>query len=268
MIDLRVFANRAFSAATASVGLTIFALMGSLFVLTQYLQLVHGYSPLAAGVRALPFAAALGVMAPLSTVLTERLGAKRVVPGGLALMGLGLLDLSRVGVDSPYSGIALAVAVMGAGMGLVMAPASTTIMATVPSHQAGVGSAVNDTVREVGGALGVAVVGSLSAALYRHQLSGVLTAHHAPVGVIRLADGSIAAADAVGAHVGGPSGAALVAAAHTAFTSAMATGMQVAAAVALAGAVACYVTLPRRRVETVVADPGTDPILALAGRPA
>jgi EmrB/QacA subfamily drug resistance transporter len=267
MLDLSVFTNRAFSAATTSVGLTFFALFGSLFVLTQYLQLVHGYSPLAAGVRALPFALAMGVVSPLSTVLTDRLGPKRVVPAGLVLMALGLLDLSRASVHSPYLGLGLAVAVMGAGMGLVMAPASTTIMATVPAHQAGVGSAVNDTIREVGGALGVAVVGSLTAALYRRQLSGVLATHHAPVGLVHLADGSIAAADAVGAHVGGGSGAALVVAAHSAYTSAMATGLQVAAAVALAGAVACYLTLPRRRGDAPVPalDAGPDRALAVTG---
>ena len=87
-------------------------------------------------------------------------------------MGLGLLDLSTVQVGTGYPAMALAVAVMGAGMGLVMAPASSTIMTTVPAHQAGAGSAVNDTIREVGGALGVAIVGSLTAAIYRSRLTG------------------------------------------------------------------------------------------------
>ena len=137
LVDLRIFASRAFSTAAASVTVIFFALFGSLFVLTQYLQLVHGYSPLSAGLRALPFALAIGAMSPLSPILASRFGTRLIIPAGMALMGLGLLDLSTAGVHTAYPPIALAVAIMGAGMGLVMAPASTTIMTTVPAHQAG-----------------------------------------------------------------------------------------------------------------------------------
>ncbi len=237
LIDLRVFAVRAFSAAAASVTVIFFALFGSLFVLTQYLQLVHGYSPLSAGVRALPFAIAMAAVSPVSTVLAGRLGSRVVIPAGMALMGAGLLDLSTVGVHTSYPPLAIAVAIMGAGMGLVMAPASTTIMTTVPAHQAGAGSAVNDTIREVGGALGIAVVGSLAENVYRTKLGTALATAHLPQPVSHLATSSVAAADAVGRHVGGTSGAQLTAAAHTAFTTAMATGMRVSAVVALAAAI-------------------------------
>ena len=185
---------------------TFFALFGSLFVFTQYLQLVHGYSPLSAGLRALPFAFATGVASPLSPVLAKRFGNRSIVATGLALMGLGLLDLSTVQVGTGYPAMALAVAIMGAGMGLVMAPASSTIMTTVPAHQAGAGSAVNDTIREVGGALGVAIVGSLTADVYRSHLTGKLVAQHAPGVVVHIASGSIAAADAVGRRLGGLAG--------------------------------------------------------------
>ena len=176
LIDLRIFSTRALAAASGSVTVTFFALFGSLFVFTQYLQLVHGYSPLSAGVRALPFALATGAASPLSPVLAKRFGNRAIVATGLGLMGLGLLDLSTVQVSTGYPAMALAVAVMGAGMGLVMAPASSTIMTTVPAHQAGAGSAVNDTIREVGGALGVAIVGSLTADLYRSHLTAKLFA--------------------------------------------------------------------------------------------
>ncbi len=180
LIDLRIFSSRAFTAASGLVTVTFFALFGSLFVFTQYLQLVHGYSPLSAGVRALPFAFAMGAVSPLSPLLGQALRQQ----GG---------DLERArahgprparSVDRPcrhrYPALALAVAVMGLGMGLVMAPASSTIMTTVPAHQASAGSAVNDTVREVGGSLGVAIVGSLAAAVYRDRLGAKLIAHHAP----------------------------------------------------------------------------------------
>ena len=246
LIDLRIFASRAFSAAAASVTVIFFALFGSLFVLTQYLQLVHGYSPLSAGVRALPFALAMGALSPLSPILARRLGTRTVIPAGMALMGLGLLDLSTAGVHTAYPPIALAVAIMGAGMGLVMAPASTTIMTTVPGHQAGAGSAINDTIREVGGALGIAIIGSLSAAVYRSHLGTSLAGQHVHGLIAHVATGSVAAADITGRHVGGVAGREIIGAAHSAFVSAMAMGIRVAAGVAIVSAVAAYFALPRR----------------------
>src|ERR1700733_6969886 len=255
LIDLRVFAVRAFSAAAASVTVIFFALFGSLFVLTQYLQLVHGYSPLSAGVRALPFAIAMAAVSPVSTVLAGRLGSRVVIPAGIAAMGAGLLDLSTAGVHTSYPPLAIAVAIMGAGMGLVMAPASTTIMTTVPAHQAGAGSAVNDTIREVGGALGIAVGGSLAETVSRTKLGPALATAPLPQPVSHLASSSVAAADAVGRHVGGTSGAQLTAAAHTAFTTAMATGMRVSAVVALPAAIGVAFALPARRRPEPVALP-------------
>jgi EmrB/QacA subfamily drug resistance transporter len=246
LIDLRIFTSRAFTTAAASVTVIFFALFGSLFLLTQYLQLVHGYSPLSAGVRALPFAAAMGAMSPLSPVLAGRLGSRVVIPAGLALMGLGLLDLSTAGVHTGYPALAVAVAIMGGGMGLVMAPASSVIMTTVPARQAGAGSAINDTIREVGGALGVAIVGSLAAASYRSRLEGVLVTQHVPGGVARAATDSVAAADMIGRQVGGAPGGELIGAAHNAFVGAMGLGIRVAAVVALVSAVAAIFALPRR----------------------
>src|SRR3984893_16834723 len=251
LVDLRIFASRAFSAAAASVTVVFFALFGSLFVLTQYLQLVHGYSPLSAGLRALPFALAMAAMSPLSPILATRFGTRLVIPAGMALMGLGLLDLSTAGVHTSYPPIALAVAIMGAGMGMVMAAASTIIMTTVPAHQAGAGSAINDTIREVGGALGIAIVGSLAAAVYRSRLTPVLPAPHAPRLVVHTATSSVAAANVVGQRVGGASGSELVSAAHIAFVNAMAIGVRVAAAAALVSAVAAVFALPRQRKPAV-----------------
>jgi EmrB/QacA subfamily drug resistance transporter len=247
LIDLRVFRNRAFSAAAGSVTVVFFALFGSLFVLTQYLQLVLGYSPLSAGVRALPFAIATAALSPVSPLLAKRFGTRVVIPAGMVLMGIGLLDFATAGVHTSYPPLAIAVAIMGAGMGLVMAPASNTIMTTVPAHQAGAGSAINDTIREVGGALGVAIVGSLSAAVYRSHLTSLLAGAHVPAAVTHVATGSVAAANAVGAQVGGAGGHQLVAAAHSAFVTSMADGMRVAAAVAIVAAIASFFALATRR---------------------
>src|SRR5258708_624218 len=223
LVDLRIFASRAFSTAAASVTVIFFALFGSLFVLTQYLQLVHGYSPLSAGLRALPFALAVGAVSPLSPILASRFGTRLIIPAGMALMGLGLLDLSTAGVHTAYPPLALAVAIMGAG------------------------SATNDTIREVGGAPGIAIVGSLAAAVYRSRLTHVLTARHAPGPVAHLATSSVAAADSIGRHIGGLQGSELVGAAHSAFVNAMAMGVRVAAGVALISAVAAIFPRPRRR---------------------
>ncbi len=247
LIDLRIFTSRPFSTAAASVTVIFFALFGSLFLLTQYLQLVHGYSPLSAGLRALPFALAMGAVSPLSPILSKRLGARVIVPAGMALMGLGLLDLSTVKAHTAYPALAIAVAIMGAGMGLVMAPASTTIMTTVPAHQAGAGSAISATIREVGGALGIAIVGSLSAAVYRSRLASMLATAHVPSPVAHLATSSVAAGDIIGRQVGGLQGSELVGAAHSAFVDAMAMGMRVAAGVALVSAIGAVAALPRRR---------------------
>ncbi len=265
LIDLRVFTSRAFTAATASVTVIFFSLFGSLFVFTQYLQLVHGYSPLSAGVRALPFALATGAASPLSPVLAKRWGNRTVISSGLALMGVGLLYLSTAQVATGYPALALAVAIMGAGMGLVMAPASSTIMTAVPASQASAGSAVNSTVREVGGTLGVAVVGSLAAAVYRNRLSAKLVAHHAPAAVVHAASGSIAAADGLARALGGVRGGEILRAAQSSYTTAMALGMRVAGAVSVASALAALVVIPpRRRVQVAGAAPAESK-LAVAG---
>jgi EmrB/QacA subfamily drug resistance transporter len=244
IIDLRIFTSRAFTAASGAVTVTFFALFGSLFVFTQYLQLVHGYSPLSAGVRALPFAFATGAISPLSPLLARRLGNRTVISAGLGLMGLGLLDLSTAQVTTGYPALALAVAIMGLGMGLVMAPASSTIMATVPAHQASAGSAVNDTIREVGGSLGVAIVGSLTAAVYRDRLTTKLATYHAPTLVVHAATSSLAAADVVGRNIGGAGGSAVVKAAQETYTTAMALGMRVASGVTLVAALGAIAVIP------------------------
>jgi EmrB/QacA subfamily drug resistance transporter len=251
LIDVRVFRYRAFSAASSAIGLTFLALFGSLFALTQYLQLVHGYSPLSAGVRALPFAAAVMATAPLSSMLVARLGIRVIVPAGLIAMGGGLLLLTQVTPATSYSFLALGVAIMGAGMGLVMAPAGESITSVLPAEQYGAGSAVNDTVQELGGSLGIAVIGSVVASSFRHSLatSGL------PAVVVKAAEPSIAQADAVAAHAGrfAPN---VLEVAHQSFTTAMTTGFTVAGTIAVGAAVLVAIALPRRvtRAHTVAAE--------------
>lgn len=166
MLDMRLFRNRRFSAANGAITLVFFALFGSMFLMTQYWQLVHGYSPLEAGVRMLPHAATMMVVAPLSARIVERLGTKRVVTTGLSVLTLGLALMSFIKVESSYLHVILIFMVIAAGMGLTMAPATESVMGSLPRDKAGVGSAVNDTTRQVGGALGVAIIGSVVTSIY------------------------------------------------------------------------------------------------------
>ncbi len=137
LLDVRVFKHRAFSAATVAIGITLFALFGSLFALTQYLQLVHGYSPLAAGIRALPFAAGVMALAPVSSILVRALSARVVIPAGLSAMAAGLFVLTRIDTTSGYGLVAVGIAIMGVGMGLVLAPpASRSCRSCRPSRPA------------------------------------------------------------------------------------------------------------------------------------
>ena len=186
MLDLRYFKNPRFSAATTAITFVFFVMFGTYFLMTQYLQSVHGYDPLGAGIRVLPFAIAYMVSATRSARLVERFGQRRVVSFGLVVVAAGLAMMSRSGVTTSYTYFAIAIAVTALGMGLVTAPSTGAIMQSLPLDKAGVGSAVNDTTRELGGALGVAVFGSLVASTFHSQLisrvSGVTGAASRSIG--------------------------------------------------------------------------------------
>ena len=226
MLDLGYFRNPRFTAATTAISLVFFAMFGSYFLFTQYLQLVHGYDALSAGVRILPWALAYLVSATQSAKLVERFGQRWVVASGLTIAGVGIALLALTsGVTASYWWFALAVVVQALGMGITTAPSTGAIMRSLPLHKAGVGSAVNDTTRELGGALGVAVLGSLVASLFRSSMDGA-------VGELpERASGSLADALQVAAATGGESGRALALTARTAFVDAFTSSLWVAAVV-------------------------------------
>ena len=176
LLDLRLFANPRFTAASATITVLFFALFGFLFLSTQYLQFVLGYSPAAAGLRVLPYAGAMIVFAPLSAKLVLHFGTKRVVTTGMLLFSAGLAVAATLTVGTGYGPLAVALLLMGAGMGLAGAPATESIMGSLPPERANIGSAVNDTTRELGGALGVAIVGSIMSSLYSAQLGDAVPA--------------------------------------------------------------------------------------------
>ena len=161
LLDVRLFRDARFSAASGTVMVLFFALFGFLFLATQYLQFVLGYSPSAAGVRVLPYAGAMIVSALLSAPLVGRCGSRGVVTAGMLLFAAGLAVAATLGTSTGYGRLAVALLLMGVGMGLAGAPATESIMSSLPPARANIGSAVNDTTRELGGALGVAIVGSI-----------------------------------------------------------------------------------------------------------
>jgi EmrB/QacA subfamily drug resistance transporter len=244
MMDVRLFENGRFTAASIGTALVFFSLFGALFFLTQYLQFVLGYGTLEVGVRLIPVAGALIVGAPLSARLVERIGTKAVVTGGLTLVSGGLLLLATASLASGYSLVVSSLVVLGLGMGMTMAPATEAIMGALPRARAGAGSAVSTTVRQVGGVLGVAVLGSLLSSAYGTRMTDTL--HGLPSTVVSAASDSVGAAVGIAARIGGAPGRALVDTAHSAFIHGMDVTLVVAAAVALIGALVALLFLPAR----------------------
>jgi EmrB/QacA subfamily drug resistance transporter len=246
LLDVRLFKNPRFTAASTTVMVLFFALFGFLFLATQYLQFVLGYSPSAAGVRVLPYAGAMIVFAPLSSWLVGLAGTKRVATTGMLLFATGLAIAATITTGTGYARLAVALLLMGAGMGLAGAPATESIMGSLPPERANIGSAVNDTTRELGGALGVAIVGSIMSSLYASRLSDAL-----PAGVPAPVAGAARASLGAGVQVGGRLGAEIAQASREAFVHAMSRASIVAALVAALGAFIAWRYLPARAVVTL-----------------
>ncbi|HEV7686989.1 MAG TPA: MFS transporter [Acidimicrobiia bacterium] len=183
MLDVRIFANPRFSAASGAITLTFFALFGSTFLLTQYFQFVLGYSPLKAGMLTAPVAVGIMACAPLAPRLVDRFGTKRVVTGGLLIVASALAAYASDTLMSSAVLGGLVRIVFGAGMGFTTAPATESIMGALPPGKAGVGSAVNDTTRQTGGALGVAVIGSIFASRYHRVVDATAAVKMLPASV-------------------------------------------------------------------------------------
>jgi EmrB/QacA subfamily drug resistance transporter len=251
-LDVSLFRNPAFSAAAAALGLNFFALLGATFYLVFYLQGVRGYSPLQSGAALIPVAVGMGLMAPRSSGLAERFGAKAVCASGFVLIALSFLGIQLLGLSTPAWLLLVVLSVQGLGMGAVMAPATESIMSVVPREKAGAGAAVNNSVRQVGGALGVAILGSVLAASYSAHLGSAV--HALPASAREGASQSIVATLQVVEQVqaGGDEDAARAAAsvvgpAQEAFVSAMHTTAVFTAAAAVVAAVVVLVWLPGRR---------------------
>ncbi len=247
MLDLSLFGNPRFTAASASVAISFFALSGFIFLVTQYFQFLKGYGPLSTGVRLLPVASSVAVSSILGAKLAVRIGTKLVVAAGLFSMAAFYLWVATATVGTSYVTIAAQMVVLGTGMGLTSAPATEAIMGVVPKAKAGVGSAVNDATRLLGGTLGVAVIGSVYASLYASRLTSGLPAR-LPATIARTAHASVGAALNVAGrltHAGHPALAATIHnAASSAFFHGFHTADYVSAGVVAAGALMALAWLP------------------------
>ena len=246
MFRMEFFRNARFSAASVSVTLVFFSLFGAMFLLTQYLQSVLGFTALQAGIRIAPVAVMLGIGAPVSSAIVRRIGTKWVVGSGLGLVAVGLGLLTHLSIASGYAPVFVAILVLGTGMGFTMAPATESIMGSLPREEAGVGSAMNGTTIQVGGALGVAVLGSLLDQRYRTLVDLHVAQAHLPAAIAREASASLGAALAIAAHVGGSAGAAFARVAKESFVTGVNFADVVGMAVAVAGIVVAAVFLPAR----------------------
>jgi predicted MFS family arabinose efflux permease len=260
MLPLDLFRDRRFSVASGVITLTFFSMFGFFFLSTLYLQNVLGYSPLEAGLAGLPMAGAMIVVAPRSAALTERYGGATVMTGGFAVMAASLGMFTQVTTGTPYLVTAVGFVMLGAGLAATAAPASGMLMSAVPLDKAGVGSAVNDTTRQVGGALGVALLGSLLASVYRQDVRSGLAGSGAPDELVERASSTVQAGVAAGRGVGGELGDHIVTVAHSSFLSGYHLALLVAAGITLVGAAGVFRWLPAR-----AAEPEPEPVDAPVG---
>ncbi|MGP3962660.1 MFS transporter [Nonomuraea sp. 3N208] len=234
VFDVRNFSNVKFSSAIAMMGIVFFAMMGGMFFLTFYLQAVMGFTPLQAGALMIPFAAAQLIFAPLSQRVNERFGAKLSATVSMIVVTGALASYALMDQNTPILLIEIIFFVQGAAMANIMPPATTAIMESLPREKAGVGSAMSNTVRQVAGALGVAVLGSVLSSSYRGEMAPALAA--LPADVRHSAGESIMATLGVAEGMG-ERGQALIQPAFTAFVDGMHVTALVSAAIALLGVV-------------------------------
>jgi EmrB/QacA subfamily drug resistance transporter len=261
MLDIGLFRNPRFSAASAAVTITFFSLMGFIFIITLYFQFLKGYGPLSTGVRLLPVATLVGISSVVGTRLAVRSGTKLVVAGGLLSLATGLAWAATNSATTDYTTIAGAMVFIGAGIGLTGAPATESIMGAVPEAKAGIGSAINDATRITGGTLGVAIIGSIYASLYANRLTSSLPAA-LPADAAADAQRSVGTAFGAAAQLEASGQPRLATGLHDAASVAFFHGFQtsvlVAAAIAVAGALMALVLIPAHPPSTSAATTAHD----------
>ena len=258
MLKLEFFSDRCFSVAAAGECLGVFGLMGALFLQTQFLQFDLGYSPLQAGLRILPIAAVLGVSASVSPIIARVIGTRFTTAAGLAAIASGLWQMSAAStIAATYGSVVPGMLLIGLGAGLLLPTATNSVVGSVPQGDSGIGSATNGVAIQVGGALGVAVVGSVMLTRYQNRMAAALAGRHVPIAATHTILGSLGGALAVAGAAGGATGTLLERTARAAFMSGLEVSMFVGGAVALGGAFIVLTRLPSR-TSRQPPDPGAD----------
>ena len=258
MLEVRLFANPTFSVSSVGIMLVFLTMFGFFFVVSQLFQLVLGYGPFEAGLRMLPIMPMLMLFTPLSAVAVSRVGVRRVVIPGMLTTALGILMLSRLHADSGYLAVLAGMAVMALGMAFTMTPMTTMIMSSVPPEHAGMGSAMNDTTRELGTTLGVAVLGSILSSGYASHI--IDTANALPDDARHATESSLAGARVVSEQIGGSAGAALFDAAKDAWVHGLQLSLTVGAGIILAAALLTWKLLPAQPITASSSDDTTDDV--------
>jgi EmrB/QacA subfamily drug resistance transporter len=255
MLDLSLFRDRRFTAGAGAIALTFFAMFAVIFGLTQYLQFVLGKTALEAGTLMVTLALGIPVGARISLVAVEHLGTRRVVAGALVAVAAILLTVTQWTPTTDVWVVSLTLFVLAMAMANVMAPSTGSVMEAVPEAKAGVGSAMNDLLRQLGGALGIAVIGSVMNTVYRNRMTDV--AAGLPAQAAAAAGDSVGAAVAIAGRIGGVAGDGLAVVARSSFVDALAVAAIVAAAVALGTALFVARAMPAARHEpaATVAEP-------------
>jgi EmrB/QacA subfamily drug resistance transporter len=250
MIPMRFFKNMSFTGANIALTLVMFAMFGSLFFMGQFFQSVQGFSPLDAGLRILPMAPIIMIVAVSSARIARVIGIKLSVGIGILLAACGLYYVSLiVAVNTPYWQILIAMVVLSSGMAMAMSPATNSIMGSVPVNKAGVGSAMNNTLRQVGGALGVAVLGTLANNTYISKIDAALGSPQTGIPAQALAGirSGIQAAHIVAAKIGNPAATRVIMdASNNAFVSGMKDALIVGAIITAVAGVVTLLILPSR----------------------
>ncbi len=247
MLDVRFFENPRFSAASGAITLAFLALFGTIFLLTQYTQQVLGYSTVEAGAVFVPQSIVLMIFAPLSTRWVRMFGNKAVVATGLFILAIALMLMATFQTDTAAWWVIAITALSAFGMAHVVAPATESIMGSLPRAKAGVGSAMNDTTRQVGGAVGVALLGSILASAFRPKV-GDLLHNHVPGSLLAKVEDSLGSALGVARDnpAAKPFAARIVDAAQHSFVTGMHAAVLVAAAIAVIGGIGVLIWLPAR----------------------
>ncbi len=229
MLPMPFFRDRRFATGTGVITFGFMVMFGFFFLITQYFQFVRGWSPLRAGVATLPFPITMIIMSPRSEGFVQRFGINKVVGAGFTSIAAGFVVLATLTTSTPYLLIVVGLVLLSAGMAVTIAPATGAIMSSVPLNKAGVGSAVNDTTRELGGALGIAILGSIVTSGYQAHFDS----EGLPVELAAIADESIGGAIGIARQLGGEQGLLLIERAGVAFTDAISTAFYVSAAISV-----------------------------------